>query len=434
MKFLSLAGVAVLLTLLGCGGGGGSTTPPSPSAPTITAFTATPSSVPTGQTTSLFATFANGIGTIDHGVGQATSGQNITSPAITTAITFTLTVTGQGGTVTSTATVTINPFSTVGSLNTGRSQHTATLLPSGKVLITGGTDSTGGNLTSAEIYDPTTKIFTPTGSMHAAKTRHTATLLGNGTVLIYGELRSPQPSDPEFELYNPATGQFTSSINNSARSAHTATLLTSGKVLIAGGANLDITAALALYDPSTSGMTPTSPLHPQMNSARSSHTATLLTDGRVLLAGGSIYGTSTNAEIYDPTTGTCTVVDTRVSTRSDHAATILPNGSVLVAGGFAPGGGNPLATAEIFNPGTSTFTPTGSLTFGMQGFHLVLLSNGTVIAPGFAPMNIYNPSTGVFTAIPAKDHGRGSTATFLQDGSLLIVGGDSAPTTAETYQ
>ena len=133
-------------------------------------------------------------------------------------------------------------FSTTGSLNTGRIFNTATLLTNGQVLVTGGSDINWNQITSAELYNPAAGTFTYTGNLNTARTAHSATLLNNGQVLIAGgwnsngdEITSDTASS---ELYSPATGSFVPSGNlNTARDTHTATLLNNGKVLIVGGFN-----------------------------------------------------------------------------------------------------------------------------------------------------------------------------------------------------
>src|SRR4029077_10535281 len=124
-------------------------------------------------------------------------------------------------------------FVSTGSLVTGRYQHTATVLNTGKVLITGGESALPVLLTplaSAELYDPDAGTFTPTGSMEASRRHHTATLLNNGTVLIVGGQFSAQASE---ELCDPAIVAFTSTGRMTTfRLLHTATLLNNGKVLI----------------------------------------------------------------------------------------------------------------------------------------------------------------------------------------------------------
>jgi hypothetical protein len=419
-----LRSIAVLLNLafLGaCGGGGGGSTPTAP-APSIQAFTVDLSSVGSGQTVKLTATFTNGVGTIDKGVGSVSSGQAVTTTALTAPTTFTLTVAGSGGTATATVTVAVTRFSAVGSLAVGRYGHTATLLASGKVLIVGGY-AANGPIASAELYDPIAKTFSPTGSMQVARARHTATLLRNGKVFIYG-LMNELDINVAGEIFDPATGQFTSILPiDYAEHAHTATLLANGKVIIAGGGK-NPTKDVTVFDSATGLFTGGGTLL----SPRAGHTAMLLPDGGVLVVGG--ISAAVYAERYDPTTGTSAVIDPRPVTRTEHAAIVLASGKLLVAGGW-PG---PLASAELFNPLTNAFSPTGSLSAAAGDFNLVALPSGLVLAAGMAPANLYDPATGTFASLGEGTARPFSTATALQDGSILIVGGGSSLATAEIFK
>jgi WD40 repeat protein len=191
----------------------------------------------------------------------------------------------------------------------GRYLHTATLLQNGKVLIVGGVlTSTSDPDATAEIYDPATGTFTMTGAMATAREQHTATLLADGRVLIVGGTTSPPAS------------------------------LTSAW-LATGAVDLQGTATAEIYDPSTGSFSGTG----SMAAARTFHTATLLPNGTVLIAGGG--NENSTAEIYDPATGSFSVTGGMEVGRSGHTATLLPNGSVLVAGGGMFAG---LASAELY--------------------------------------------------------------------------------------
>ena len=224
-------------------------------------------------------------------------------------------------------------FKATGSMTTWRENHTATLLSNGNVLIAGGTDGVA-VLPTAELFDPSTGSFTATGSMGTAREKHTATLLTDGKVLITGGMGTPTA-----ELYDPGTGIFTPTGNmTTARSSHTATLMKTGQVLVLGGTTAD------LYDPSTGTFTPTG--NPTVQ--RISHTATLLNDGTVLVTGGisgSISGgepycevprpeATASVELFDPNRGIFTAIDSMATQRSSHTATFLNDGEVIVAGGI----------------------------------------------------------------------------------------------------
>ena len=294
-------------------------------------------------------------------------------------------------------------FTATGSMTSPRYSHTATLLNNGMVLIAGGgNDNEAGIIVaSAELYDPATGTFTATGSMNNARDEHTATLLNNGKVLVTGG------TDTDFdfasaELYDPATGTFTvTGSMDSARMLHAATLLNNGKVLVTGGEGYASTLVSAeLYDPATGTFTVTG----SMNKARFFHTATLLNNGKLLVTGGLDDDFANTilagAELYDPATGTFTVTGSMNNARDEHTATLLNNGMVLVAGGY-DNTGAVLAGAELYDPATGTFTTTGSLTSPRSSHTATLLNNGQVLVAGgndntgtvLASAELYLPGT-----------------------------------------
>jgi N-acetylneuraminic acid mutarotase len=235
-------------------------------------------------------------------------------------------------------------WSATGSMSQARDSHTATLLPDGRVLVAGGEGqgSSLGGLASAEIYDPASGTWTQTGSLGQAREQHTATLLPNGKVLVAGGEAPGGASLASAELYDPATGTWspTGSMNQ-ARNAYAAAQLTDGKVLAAGGT--DGTNALAsaeIYDPATG----TWSLTGSLQQARDFHTATLV-NGRVLVAGGTDGNDLFFSELFDPASGTWTQTGSLEQAREQHTATLLPDGTVLVAGGIGRG---ILSYAELF--------------------------------------------------------------------------------------
>ena len=269
--------------------------------------------------------------------------------------------------------------------------HTATLLPNGTVLLAGGfvnsvwDYSVSGATNGASLYGSATGEFSSTASMTASRGGHTATLLANGKVLIAGGA----DQDPtgtglaSAELYDPSTGTFTQTGSMAVgRFLHTATQLQDGKVLIVGGvatSSSDPVATAEVYDPGTGTFSMTG----AMATARERHTATLLADGRVLIVGGTTStGTgdmepTTTVEIYDPSTGLFSVTGSMAEARTFHTATLLPNGTVLVAGG-----GDENSTAEVYDPATGSFSITGGMEVGRSGHTATLLPNGSVLVAG----------------------------------------------------
>ena len=158
-----------------------------------------------------------------------------------------------------------------------------------------------------------------------------------------------------------------------ARQGHTATLLNNGLVLIAGGSAAGIPLATAeLFDPVTQTFHPAGALH----EARVDHTATLLGDGRVLIGGGrGSKGVVGGVEIYDPQQSTFIQSSSMIAPRAQHSATWLNDGSVLVAGGLDDAG-HALASAEIFDPWTESFRPAGVMPIALSAAHAVLLHKG----------------------------------------------------------
>ncbi len=217
------------------------------------------------------------------------------------------------------------------------------------------------------------------------------------------------------EAFN-ATGSLAT-----ARYEHTATLLGNGTVLIAGGWNTTTTFSSAeLYHPSTGTFSTTG----SMVVARNSHTATLLNNGTVLITGGLNTGTTSSAELYNPSTGTFSATGSMTFARYLHTATPLRNGTVLVAGGALP-------NADLYNPSTGTFTATGSMITARLYATATLLNNGMVLLAGgqsgsssLASAELYDPSTGTFTATGSMTTARRwHTATLLNNGTVLIAGG-----------
>lgn len=260
--------------------------------------------------------------------------------------------------------------------------QTTALLLDGKVLVAGG----GPTGTSAELYDPVTGIWTATGSMGAKRYGFTAAQLPDGRVLVLGGDSESDGSNRHLvisaEVYDPATGSWTATGNAIEKGMVAATLLPNGKVLALGGAD----GHAALYDPATGSWTATG----SMRVKRQGFTATKLPDGKVLVAGG-VTGSAggapplASAELYDPGTGSWTPTGRMAIARKWFTATLLLNGKVLVAGGWNYQGSAiwaPPRESELYDPSTGTWTATANVITARAGADAILLLDGRVIVEG----------------------------------------------------
>jgi N-acetylneuraminic acid mutarotase len=242
----------------------------------------------------------------------------------------------------------INKFIAVGNTKFARSGHSSTLLENGKVLIAGGYDGER-NLSEAELFDPETNAFESIGKMRTARNVHSATELKDGKILLTGgEIKHGEVAS-DAEIFNPKTNQFTkvSAKMNAVRYKHDAVLLLDGNVLIFGGSDeRDRGGSLKsaeIFNPEKQTFTPTK----DMNFARFkiAETATLLENGKVLIAGGSV-----EAEIYNPETKSFEKVSGNLG-KSLHYATVtlLKDGRALILGGYEfVSDGEPISTNQAW--------------------------------------------------------------------------------------
>jgi hypothetical protein len=305
-------------------------------------------------------------------------------------------------------------WSPSGPLITKRGDHTTVLLKNGLVLAVGGVDGIGGifsnNPTSTELYDPVTGSWTSTSSLITGRAYHSMTLLADGKVLVVGGDNPAKGNLDSAEIYDPATPaalSWTAAGNlTTARYSHTATLLQDGRVLVVGGFNLlpgqsvgAVLSSAEIYDPVT-GWSATGSLV----KGRYAHTATLLIDGTVLVAGGGDAAGNdvATAEIYHPTgpyAGTWTSTGSLGVARYNHLAMLMPSGQVLVTGGSSLVDAF-LSSAELYDPLAGTWSGTANLQTGRVVFTATLLAHG-------------NPAT---------------------DGKVLIVGGDGTAGTLSSVE
>lgn len=479
-RYSFASGVAITLLLTGCGGGGGSAPPV-----TLRSIAISPDPIFIGINTTLnlkaTGTYSNA-STADLTSSVTWKSDNLSVATVASTGLVTL---GAGGVVTSTAhisatlngvssplvvlTVTLAGSSSSNGLLTPRYDHTATLLSNGTVLVAGGYNTVA--LQSAELYTPgattNTGTWTAVANMGVARRDHTATLLnpalttGNEVLLIGGGAGPGLNDLSSVELYNPNTHAWSSHQNilSATRSYHTATLLNKtantsangGKelVLVVGGS---ITSTADIYDPANPSLAASAVAD---ISPRYSHTATLLNNGKVLVAGGFDSSTSTvlnTAELFGPAAGSAVVATGPLATgRYLHSATLLNDGRVLVVGGIDPAG-NPLASAELYYPFASgviaagTWAPTGSLATARFGHTATLMPGGKVLVmggrnaidPNLSSAELYDPA-GTWSGTANLQFGRAVfTDTLLSTGPdtgrVLIVGGDGAAGTLSSVE
>ena len=302
--------------------------------------------------------------------------------------------------------------------------------------------------------------FTPTGSLNEARGLHTATLLPDNKVLVaYGSNSSSYTNATGYvglssiEVYDPGTGTFTEIVGDDGVGffGHTATLLQNGKVLLAGGFENSVWEyggstsdnGAGLYDSATGVFRGTG----NMTANRGDHTATLLANGKVLIAGGADQDPTgmglASAELYDPSTGTFTQTGSMAVGRFLHTATLLQNGKVLIVGGALTSASDPVARAEVYDPSTGIFTMTGAMATAREQHTATLLPDGRVLIVGgatsagagdpTATAEVYDSSTGSFSVTGSMAEARTfHTATLLPNGKVLVAGGDEN-STAEVY-
>ena len=324
-----------------------------------------------------------------------------------------------------------------------RTDHTSTLLFGAKVLVAGGRNgsSTGAvPLSSAEVFDARTNLWTLTASMANVRWSHTATLLPDGRVLVAGGFQgaagpNAQPVTDTAEIYDPATGTWTAVAPlNVRRALHSAALLPDGRVLVAGGRTCTqappavcdftvVTTTAEIFDPATGTWTLTA----NMNVPRHTTNAARLPDGRILVPNG-FWGQGQprqEGEWYDPSTGTWTLTEITDVTHARQGAIRLDNGQVVIAAGFTGG-----SIAEAFDPGTNTWNRVGNVIESARfNFFFSELPNGRgLIAGGQVPATglsrsaeVYDPATQAWRSAGLMSTPHGSSSSLSNSYEAVLI-------------
>ena len=320
-------------------------------------------------------------------------------------------------------------LSSLPALAMGRMSHRASVFPSGELFVFGGKGSTGGILAFGEILEGSG--WRATGPA-TARTDHVQLELPEGAVLLAGGLSVGAPL-ASVELVERVSPSLTD-VSPAARPGSCGTVLADGRYLRVGGNP----AGADVFDPGTGTWT----IVAAPASSRSGCTANLLLDGRVLVVGGEASGAPlATAELFDPSTQTWSAAGSLSVARVGHSAATLRNGRVLVVGGFAAGGAA-LASTEFYDVATNTFvagepmlTARGDLALAMLDDGVVAVTGGSTSrgGPGLTAVEACAPDGTGWSAGPPMPTGRARhTLTPLTDGRVVALGGEGAtPATAD---
>lgn len=318
-------------------------------------------------------------------------------------------------------------------MRVGRVAATAVRLNSGKVFIAGGFGPTGGNLASTEIFDPATGVFTAGPTLATPRAYAVSVLLHNGKVLIIGGSAASILSS--CEIYDPAANTITATGSLSqARFFHQAVTLLDGRVLVTGGGAPTAVATTEVYDAAAG----TWSAGPSMLQKRTNHGMTLLNDGSVLVSGGAgqtLSADGNTAETIDASLAQFTATGgTMTRKREQHSSTLLTNGAVLIAGGSDNLGSSATNTAEVYDPVLRTFSAAANNMAAQRAGHsATLMANGHVLIAGSNALGAVGSTVGEFydqqantfttSASAMQPGGSQGTAVALVDGRVLIAGG-----------
>lgn len=429
-RSLLFAGGASLL-MGACGGGGDDNA----GEPAIHDFSADRSSYFVGERARITVRFRGAAGRIEPFIGDVTSGTVITTDVLGSRQRLRLVVSTPGQPSVARDLwldvrfrdrwQTAQPFAS--------SLHAAVTTAAGQVLVIGGSRGLGVLSDSVDRFDPATGRYTRIGTLATGRSNHSAVRLADGRVLVFGGQTST-PAAPFAELVDEVTGAVQpAGALVEPRSRHAATLLASGRVLVTGGIGRD---SAELWEPATGRWRR---LAARMAHDRHMHTATALADGRVLIAGGlrASAGSYVFAELFDPQTETFTALPGDVSgvtqPRQLHAAHLCNDRGVLILGGEAVGDTvEPLATVLRFDPTTLRFTSQAPLATPRTLVASVRLPGDEVLLiGGDVPGDLASQSGTLWhagdqrTLAPLPGGRAWHTVNRLPDGRVVVIGGES---------
>lgn len=313
----------------------------------------------------------------------------------------------------------VKGFVNAGKMTVTRSWHFSTLLQDGRVLIGGGRAMDGSGHRNAEIFDPDTGTSTTTGSMSNPRMGDSGTLLPDGRVAFTSPLQHTRARTYPVEIFEPRTGTFTPiSFNPAFEKISKSMALSDGKILTFGRSG-----TIWTIDPETGEFE----FKNRLAVPHGAYTATMLQNGRVLIAGGVTERAVRDSEIYDPSSNVVTKIGGLTHERFGHLALLLPDGSVFIAGGGKghPASSEPVIYAERFDPVTKTFSEAGSPGSNQAWSGRVLQSGKVILILRSGDVVLYDPASGAFR--PTGDSiGRDYslyTVTVLRDGRVLVIGG-----------
>ena len=323
-----------------------------------------------------------------------------------------------------------------------RSQHSATMMEDGRVLLTGGSIAPDEFTTEVDIFDPSNGSIRSAAPLNTGRHGHSAALLNDGRVLVVGGYNAMDSWLIDAEIYDPARDTWTVIFPLYPHGVgHTATQMKNGDILVVGGCigSGVCTERVEIFNPATNSWRPAASLP----SDRASHAAVLLQDGRVLvIGGGSAAGVPMGGDalVYDPASDSWTSTAPMVTPRLFTQGILLKDGRVLAAGGTAlsdPTNETMVRGAELFDPSAMTWSAAADLNQTRYGHVLVLLANGNVLAVGGAQsysnmdpasyqrqIEVYNAARNIWTVIGELPFPRVySTATLLPNGKVWMAGG-----------